>query len=177
MATAGTEVPSRAPIIRNRGLRTAVRYKGREGMWTWILHRLTGLGILLFLIIHVLETATVIYWPGIYDAFLQTYKTPLFRFAELVIFFSVLFHALNGLRIIVQDFWPTVMQRQRQLTWAAAAVTLVAMIPVVWLMIAPLLGLREEPGAERHFERCAVQPDAPACVGHGATTPAGGVRL
>jgi succinate dehydrogenase / fumarate reductase, cytochrome b subunit len=177
MATAGTEVPTRAPDIRNRGLRTAVRYKGREGMWTWILHRLTGLGILFFLIIHVVETATVIYWPGVYDAFLQTYKSPLFRFAELVIFFSVLFHGLNGLRIIVQDFWPMVMEHQRQLTWAAAGLTLVAMIPVTWLMIAPLFGLREEPGTDRHLERCAVNPDAPACVDHGATPAEGGVRL
>jgi succinate dehydrogenase / fumarate reductase, cytochrome b subunit len=177
MASAGTELHPRPTVIRNRGLFTAIRYRGREGMWAWILHRVTGLGVLFFLVIHVLETATVIYWPDTYDAFLSTYKTPLFRFAELLIFFSVLFHGLNGLRIIVQDFWPMVMLRQRQLTWVAAALTLVLMIPVTWMMIAPLVNLREEPGTGRHHERCAAQPDAPACVAAPPTREAGEVRL
>jgi succinate dehydrogenase / fumarate reductase, cytochrome b subunit len=176
MANAGTDRPAAGgggaavatqprPVIRNRGLMTAVRYRGREGMWTWILHRMTGLGILAFLIIHVVETATVIYYPDIYDAFLASYKTALFRVAELLIIFAVLYHALNGLRIIVQDFWPLMMARQRQMTWAVAVITILAMIPITWLLLAPLAGLREEPGTSRHLERCAQQPDAPACVG------------
>jgi len=185
MATGGTDsavrrtggtaatMPGRAPVIRNRGLWTAIRYRGREGMWTWILHRMTGLGILLFLIIHVVETATVIYYPDIYDAFLASYKTALFRVAEVLIIFAVLYHSVNGLRIIIQDFWPLMMQRQRQLTWAVAAITVLAMVPIVWLLMAPVFGLREEPGTQRHIERCAQVPDAPACVGtqhHGTTT-------
>ncbi|HEX2095422.1 MAG TPA: succinate dehydrogenase, cytochrome b556 subunit [Longimicrobiaceae bacterium] len=148
---------------RNTSLGTSLRYRGREGMWTWILHRVTGLGILLFLLIHVVETATVIYYPEVYDGFLASYKTGLFRFAELVIFFSVLFHAVNGLRIVVQDFWPYVMQRQRQLVWASAAVVVLAMLPITWIMLAPIFGLAEEPGVERHQLRCAETPDAPAC--------------
>jgi succinate dehydrogenase / fumarate reductase, cytochrome b subunit len=159
-------------VIRNRGLWTALRYRGREGMWTWILHRMTGLGILAFLIIHVVETATVIYYPDIYDAFLASYKSPLFRVAELLIIFAVFYHALNGLRIIIQDFWPMLMQRQRQLTWAVAILTVLAMIPITWLLLAPLAGWRAEPGAARHAERCAEIPDAPACLHaptHGTT--------
>ncbi|HEV2148163.1 MAG TPA: succinate dehydrogenase, cytochrome b556 subunit [Longimicrobiaceae bacterium] len=149
---------------RRTSLGNSLSYRGREGMWTWILHRVTGLGILLFLIIHVVETATVIYFPDIYDNFLASYKTGLFRFAELIIFFSVLFHAVNGLRIIVQDFWPYVMERQRQLVWASAVVVVLAMLPVTWMMLAPLFGLAEEPGVQRHRERCAQFPDAPACI-------------
>ncbi len=149
---------------RARFVGNALRYKGREGMWTWILHRLTGLGVLLFLVIHVVETATVIYSPATYDNFLVMYKSPFFRFAELLIFFSVLFHAVNGLRIIAQDFWPYVMQRQRELSWAAAVIVLLAMIPVTWIMVAPLIGLADEPGTARHEQRCAVEPNAPACL-------------
>jgi succinate dehydrogenase / fumarate reductase, cytochrome b subunit len=149
--------------VRNRGLGTALRYRGREGMWAWLLHRATGLGVLLFLIIHVVETAAIIYSPEFYDEALRLYKNPFFRFAELLIFFSVLFHAANGLRIVVQDFWPHVMERQRQLTLAAGAVVVLVMLPVTWIMVAPLLGLAEEPGVERHLERCAAVPTAPAC--------------
>lgn len=133
-------------------------------MWTWMLHRATGLGVLLFLVIHVIETAAIIYSPAFYDSALGIYKSPLFRFAELIIFFGVLFHAVNGLRIIIQDFWPHVMRRQRQLAWAAAAIVLVAMIPITWIMVAPVFGLAEEPGTQRHAERCLEFPDAPACI-------------
>ncbi|HEX7241628.1 MAG TPA: succinate dehydrogenase, cytochrome b556 subunit [Longimicrobiaceae bacterium] len=160
--------------VRQTSLFTSLRYRGREGMWTWILHRATGLGILLFLLIHVVETATVIYYPDLYDDFLASYKTGLFRFAELLIFFSVLYHAVNGTRIIVQDFWPYVMQRQRQLVWASAVVVVLAMLPVSWMMLAPLFGWAEEPGVERHLERCAQRPDAPACRGERGEVGTGG---
>jgi succinate dehydrogenase / fumarate reductase, cytochrome b subunit len=198
MATAGTTRPAQAdagageappqvaapvaatgahlPVVRNRGLWTALRYRGREGMWTWILHRLTGLGILLFLIMHVVETATVIYYPAIYDSFLAAYRSALFRFAEVLIIFAVLYHALNGLRIIVQDFWPLVMRHQRQMTWAVAAIVVLTMIPVTWIMVAPLFGWRDEPGTARHHERCLANPDAPACH-HAPVTQTGEVSL
>ena len=159
-----------AIVDRARSLGAALSYKGREGMWSWILHRLTGLGVLFFLIIHVVETAMVIYSPGLYDDFLETYKNPFFRVAELLIIFSVLFHAVNGLRIIVQDFWPTVMLRQRQLTYATAIIVVLGMIPVTWIMLAPLFGWADEPGVERHEIRCQAQPDAPACLGTAEVT-------
>lgn len=143
---------------------TALRYRGREGMWAWLLHRATGLGVLLFLVIHVVETAAIIYSPEFYDEALRLYKNPFFRFAELLIFFSVLFHAANGLRIVVQDFWPSVMERQRQLALVAGVVVALVMLPVTWIMVAPLLGLAEEPGTERHVARCAEAPTAPACL-------------
>lgn len=155
---------------RARSLGTALRYKGREGMWTWILHRATGLGVLLFLIAHVIDTGIIIYRPDWYDHALGLYRHPLFRIGELFIFFGVLYHAANGLRIIVQDFWPYVMLRQRQLSLAVGVVVALAMVPVTWIMIAPLLGWSEEPGVQRHEERCLETPDAPACLlQHGAS--------
>jgi succinate dehydrogenase / fumarate reductase cytochrome b subunit len=151
---------------RVRGLWTALRYRGREGMWTWLLHRATGIGILLFLIIHVIDTALVIYWPGVYDHALNIYRNPLFRFAELLIFFSVLFHALNGLRIIVQDFWPGVMLHQRRLSLAAVTAAVVLILPVAWIMLAPLFHLRDEPGTERdRARRASMQHDISAYDG------------
>lgn len=153
-----------AAEFRARSLGTALRYKGREGMWSWILHRVTGLGILLFLTIHVVDTAIVIYFPDLYDHALNIYQSPVFRFAELLIFFSVIFHALNGLRIIVQDFWPVVMLRQRQFVWGVVVLTVLAIIPIGWVMLAPVFGLADEPGTARHLVRCEQHPTAVACV-------------
>jgi succinate dehydrogenase / fumarate reductase cytochrome b subunit len=160
-----------AVATRRPSLGKALSYKGREGMWTWILHRATGLGILLFLVVHVVDTGLLIWSPEFYDDALLLYKNPLFRFAELAIVFSVLYHAVNGLRIVVQDFWPVVMQRQRQLVWATAVVVGVAMIPITWIMVAPLFGWAEEPGAERHAARCAETPTALACQESGEVAP------
>jgi succinate dehydrogenase / fumarate reductase cytochrome b subunit len=146
-----------ATVHRVRGVWTALRYRGREGMWTWLLHRATGIGILLFLVIHVVDTAIVIYWPALYDHALNLYRNPVFRVAELLIFFSVLFHGLNGLRIIVQDFWPAAMLRQRQLALTAVAAAVVLILPVAWIMLAPLFGLRDEPGTARHQARMSAR--------------------
>jgi succinate dehydrogenase / fumarate reductase cytochrome b subunit len=146
-----------ASEFRARSLGSALRYKGNAGMWTWLLHRVTGLGILAFLIIHVADTAIVVYNPEFYDHTLDIYRSPLFRVAELAIFFAVIFHALNGLRIIIQDFYPLAMAHQRRLAWAAAGITAVAILPIAWLMLAPLFGLRPEPGAERHERRMREQ--------------------
>ena len=32
-------------------------YRGGEGMWTWVVHRITGVGVFFFLLVHVLDTA------------------------------------------------------------------------------------------------------------------------
>jgi succinate dehydrogenase / fumarate reductase, cytochrome b subunit len=148
-----------------------LRYKGREGMWTWLLHRATGLGILLFLLLHVVDTAIIIYRPDVYEELLGLYKSPVIRFAELAIFFAVLYHGVNGLRIIVQDFWPAVMLRQRQLSWATAAIVGVATLFVGWLMIAPLFGWRDEPGTERHRQRMQERGVTAHVIDEAATEP------
>jgi succinate dehydrogenase / fumarate reductase cytochrome b subunit len=137
-------------------------------MWSWILHRVTGLGVLFFLILHVVDTALVIYFPDLYDHALSIYKSGIFRFGELAIFFAVIYHSLNGLRIVVQDFWPVVMVRQRQMVWAAAIITAVAIIPIGWVMLAPIFGLAEEPGTARHIVRCQEHPTAVACIQEGS---------
>jgi hypothetical protein len=78
----------------------------------------------------------------------------------------VLFHGLNGLRIIVQDFWPGVMLHQRRLSLAAVTAAVVLILPVAWIMLAPLFGLRDEPGTERdRARRAAMQNDISAYRG------------
>lgn len=160
-----------ATEYRARSLSQGLRYKGNAGMWTWLLHRVTGLGILAFLILHVIDTAAVVYWPSFYDHALDIYRSPLFRFAELVIFFSVLYHAFNGLRIIVQDFWPVAMLHQRRLAVAAVALTAVLILPVAWMMLAPLFGLAEEPGTERHEQRMRERGGAEAAAAERGPAP------
>jgi succinate dehydrogenase / fumarate reductase, cytochrome b subunit len=154
---------------RSTSFGAALRYKGREGMWTWMLHRVTGLGILFFLILHVADTALVVYRPDLYDHALTLYKSAFFRFGEVAIFFSVLFHALNGLRIVIQDFWPESMRHQRKMALAAALIAVIAFLPAAWMMLAPVFGLADEPGTGRY-------PEAEAPSAQPVAYQAGGAR-
>ena len=99
-----------------RESRTVIRgtlYRGHEGMWSWVLHRITGIAIYFFLLVHVLDTATVRLDPEIYNGVMASYKTPLMGLGEAGLVAAIVFHALNGLRIILVDTtrWGTRYQK------------------------------------------------------------------
>lgn len=87
-------------------------------MWSWVLHRITGVAIFFFLLVHVLDTALIRLSPEAYDAVMSTYKNPIMGLGETVLVAAIVYHAFNGLRIIAVDLWPWATRRQRQLWWA-----------------------------------------------------------
>ena len=109
-------------------------YRGGEGMWTWVLQRITGVAVFFFLFVHVLDTALVRVSPDSYDAVIATYNTPLVNLLEIGLVGAVLYHALNGVRIILIDFWSKGPRLQRQMTWVIGIVWVVIMIPGVYFM-------------------------------------------
>lgn len=110
-------------------------YRGGEGMWTWVLHRVTGVAVFFFLLVHVLDTALVRVSPTAYDAVIATYKTPIVNLLEVGLVGAVLFHALNGLRVILVDFWSKGPRLQRQMTWVIAAIWALVMVPGTYFML------------------------------------------
>lgn len=97
-------------------------YRGKVGMWSWVLHRITGVAIFFFLLVHVLDTSLVRLSPEAYDAVIATYKTPLIGLAELGLVAAILFHALNGVRVILIDFWSKGSKYQNVMFWVVVAV-------------------------------------------------------
>jgi succinate dehydrogenase / fumarate reductase cytochrome b subunit len=91
-------------------------------MWSWVLHRITGVAIFFFLLVHVLDTALVRLSPEAYNAVINTYKTPLIGVAELGLVAAILYHALNGLRIILIDFWRKGVKYQNVMFWVVVAI-------------------------------------------------------
>ena len=91
-------------------------------MWSWVAHRVTGVLIFFFLFAHVLDTALVRVSPDSYNRIMDTYKTPLVNMMEVGLVGAVLFHALNGLRVMAIDFWEKGTRFQKQMTWAVLAV-------------------------------------------------------
>ena len=96
-------------------------------MWSWVLHRITGVAIFFFLLVHVLDTSLIRISPEAYDAVIGTYKNPVMAFGEVVLVAGIAFHAFNGLRIILVDFWSKGAKYQRQLFWGVLAVWAVVM--------------------------------------------------
>lgn len=84
---------------------------------------------------HIIDTVAVGWGPEVYNAVTRIYEIPIFRFGEVLLMVAVIFHAVNGLRIILIDFWPAAAVYNRQLTWAAAAVFAAMAVPATFIMI------------------------------------------
>jgi succinate dehydrogenase / fumarate reductase cytochrome b subunit len=110
-------------------------YRGREGMWSWVAHRVTGVLIFFFLFAHVLDTALVRVSPDSYNRIMDTYKTPLVNLMEVGLVGAVLYHALNGLRVMAIDFWSKGTRYQKQMSYAVVAVVVLVMVPGTYFMI------------------------------------------
>ena len=105
-------------LNRTVSLASALRYKGQGPMWTFILHRIGGLGMAIFITVHILSS----FLGGKGGVFVNSiYENWVF---QIFIFFCVLFHAINGLRITILDLWPKLIVYQREAIWLEWAVFL-----------------------------------------------------
>lgn len=97
-------------------------------MWSWVLHRITGVGIFFFLLVHILDTALLRLSPEAYNAVIGTYQTPIMGIGEVGLVGAIGFHALNGLRIILIDFWSVGTKHHKLMFWIVIALWVVLMI-------------------------------------------------
>ncbi|MCW4352401.1 succinate dehydrogenase, cytochrome b556 subunit [Hoyosella sp. YIM 151337] len=111
-------------VVRSRSV-----YRGDPGMWSWVLHRITGVTLFFFLFVHVLDTALVRVSPEAYDAVIETYKNPVVGLLELGLLAAVIYHAFNGIRVILIDFWSKGPKYQRLMFWIVLALSVAIMIP------------------------------------------------
>ena len=103
-------------LSRDVNLASGLRYKGQGPMLTFVLHRIGGLGIAVFVGVHLLSS----YFGGsIGQAANAIYESWMF---QIVIFFCALFHAINGLRITLLDLFPKLIPYQREAIWVEWAV-------------------------------------------------------
>ncbi len=110
-------------------------YRGGEGMWSWVAHRITGVAVFFFLLVHVLDTALVRVSPDAYDAVIATYKTPVVNLLEVGLVGAVLYHGLNGLRIILVDFWAPGPRHQKTMFRSIIVVWVLLMVPGTYFML------------------------------------------
>jgi len=127
------------PVAKKRDFTTL--YRGREGQWSWVAHRITGLAIIFFLFAHIVDTAVIGWGPDAYDRVMSVYENWPVRLLELFLVAMVVYHAINGVRIMIIDFWPKASDRQRQLFWGSLVAYVAMMIPVAIIMGREVLRL------------------------------------
>jgi succinate dehydrogenase / fumarate reductase cytochrome b subunit len=111
-----------------------LRYRGGEGMLAWAFHRISGVAIWAFVVLHVIDIYLVGAAPDAYDTLLVIYATTGGIILEWLLGAAVLYHALNGLRIIVMDFWPA-LTRYHVWLWRLNWLLFLAIgIPVTWVI-------------------------------------------
>jgi len=119
----------------------AVTYRGREGQIAWMLHRLTGIGVFFFLALHIIDIFLMSFGPDAFEALLFIYHKFLFK---LIIVFGlypgVLYHALNGVRVVAIDFWPGMGQYQAKLWRVQVVIFALAYIPSAIAMLSAMFG-------------------------------------
>ena len=108
--TAPTESKAPGPYGRS------TVYKGRSGQWAFVLHRITGFHVFMFLLLHVVDVSLINYRGGhLYNDVHALYGNILLRLFEVGLLFGLLYHSLNGLRIVMVDFFPGAVKNQRNL--------------------------------------------------------------
>ena len=118
-----------------------LRYRGREGMLAWAFHRISGVAIWSFVVLHVVDIYLAGGDPKAYDEILKVYASLPGRMVEVLLGAALLYHALNGLRIIIMDFWPSMTVYHRQLWYVSWVIFVAVGLPVAYQIMAPAFGL------------------------------------
>lgn len=116
-------------------LREGVAYRAK-GNLLWLLHRLSGLGIVVFLGFHIFGMSMAAFNPALHERALELYKTPPFAVGELILAALLIFHAVNGTRIAILELRPQLWEKQELATRISIVVTLVLTLPTIVIMAA-----------------------------------------
>ncbi len=121
-------------LLRLRARDKGPAYRGGIGQWSWAAHRITGVLVLAFLFGHIVDTFAVGFGPELYDETISLYKQWWFKPFEIALIAATLYHALNGLRIILFDFWPGLALRHKQFAYAEFVLFLTGFLPAAFFM-------------------------------------------
>ena len=94
-------IPNREPL--GTWTRILSRYRRHPGSWAYILHRLTGIGLVAYLFMHIWALSSLTKGRAVFAEEMKTFSTPPFKFLEWALGLLVMFHAFNGIRIAIVD--------------------------------------------------------------------------
>lgn len=116
-------------------MRVIKHYRIHTGTFAWILHRLSGLGLIFYLLIHIWVISHLSGGEGSFDGIMNFFANPFARLLEVGLVGIILYHLFNGLRITLVDIG-VMVEKQKTLYAAAVVVWLVSWIAVGAVMIS-----------------------------------------
>ena len=116
-------------------------YRGGTGQLTWLLHRISGVAVVYFLSLHIFETLQLARGAEAYNEATVVYHQPWFRPFEFALVMAVVYHAFNGVRVMLFDFFPHLTRYRKQIFWLGLALFAVLTPIVGYFMLYKLIGL------------------------------------
>ena len=109
--------------------------RGRKtGTWAFILNRVTALGLLLYLGLHLVMLYKLVQGPEAYDSFIAFAKSPIIKFSEMFVIAGGIIHGLNGVRIVLNSLGIGVKQ-QKALFYGLMALAVVGISIFAYQMV------------------------------------------
>jgi succinate dehydrogenase / fumarate reductase cytochrome b subunit len=116
-------------------MRVIKRYRIHAGTFAWILHRLAGLGLIFYLLLHIWVIGHLSGGEESFDGIMRFFGSPLFKLMEIGLVGVIFYHMFNGLRITLIDMG-VMVEKQKTLflisvvvwlfCWGAAAASMIS---------------------------------------------------
>ena len=103
------------------------------GMWAWLLHRVSGLVLVAYLFAHIIVISQAQRGSASFDKLFKTLESPLFVVLDLVLLGAVLYHMMNGIRVLFFDVGVAI---RRQKTLFAVAVGIGVVVLAVFAVVS-----------------------------------------
>ncbi|MFN8593725.1 MAG: succinate dehydrogenase, cytochrome b556 subunit [Thermomicrobiales bacterium] len=110
-------------------------YSGGPGQYAWALHRATGIGVLFFLLVHIIDISLIGLGQQLYDESVAFYSQPFLVPMEIMLVGAVVYHILNGIRVISIDFTKEGYRRERVTFAIVMLLTLLLTLPSAWIIL------------------------------------------
>ena len=119
----------------------AVTYRGREGHIAWMLHRITGISVFVFLALHIADIFLMSFGPEVFNSLLIFYHKFLFKLGIVFgLYPAALYHGLNGIRIVTVDLWPDMGRKQATLWRIQIGIFAGVYLPSAIIMLREMFG-------------------------------------
>jgi succinate dehydrogenase cytochrome b556 subunit len=111
-------------------------YSGGPGQYAWVLHRASGIGVLFFLLIHIIDISLIGLGKAIYDESVAFYAQPALIPMEILLVGAVIYHSLNGIRIMTVDFTKEGYRREKSSFAVVMILTILLTLPSAWIIFS-----------------------------------------
>lgn len=114
-------------------------YRGKTGQWAFVLHRISGFLVFFFLLLHVVDVSLINVNRTLFDEVHALYGNVMLRLFEVGLLAALLYHAFNGLRIVMVDFFPGAIKNERVMWSVVMFFTIVLTLVGGWVILRPFI--------------------------------------